>query len=252
MRRSLPVLRASQEYVETYKGWPDSPNYCFCYPQHRHNSSENRTTVNMLPLQVAIFGLIHACTAVPTALGTSHLKRDSCPKDLPAQPDFEFPHLIVPISKLHPEVANPNTYFPRITPSDLGTVFNFVILHGGDQACELGFYFPRQDQLQTSSYTFAGPGNFTVRINQPGSGAEDGVTTWSNQPAPGPYDGFPKTMKMEPGNYYSLFEGACLAGLWSITISSPDSSFSWFQDYNPCPIGPYVTYEGPLSNPGAE
>jgi hypothetical protein len=210
-------------------------------------------------------GLVSLVAAIPAPAGLTN-RQPGCPKDLPALPGFEFPHLIVPISKAHPDAANPNTYFPVISPDDLATVFNFDILNG-DQTCELGFYFPYQDQLETSSFTFngpyAGPATFVVQINQLGIGATDGFTTWNNQPGPAFYEGFPKTLTMAPGNYYSLWTGACPAGLWSITISSPDSNFCWFQDYNPCrklwpfpqavkvidnveAIGPYVTYNGPI------
>ena len=163
-------------------------------------------------------------------------RQSTCPKDLPPMPGFEFPHLIVPISKAHPDVINANTYFPSITPNDLATVFNFDILHE-DQVCELGFYFPRQDQLETSSFTFngpyAGPATFTFQVNQLGTGAQNGATTWNNQPVVAIYEGFPKTVFLEPGSYYPLWTGACPSGLFSMTVASPDTSFCWFQDYNP-------------------
>lgn len=192
---------------------------------------------------ILLLGIIPTIRAIPTAREAALIKRDACPKDLPALPGFEFPHLIVPISKAHPDLANPNTFFPAITPNDLGTVFNFDILHD-DQICELGFYSPKQDQLTTSSFTYSGLGTFEVVINKPGEGAQSGFTTWNQQPAPGPYAGFPKAIHMSPGNYYSLFVGKCAVGLWSVTISSIDSTFGWFQDYGPCPIGPFVTYNG--------
>ena len=190
-----------------------------------------------------LLSIITAMTAMPTP-ETVLSKRDACPRDLPAPPGFEFPHLIVPVSKDHPEEVFPNTFFPVITPNDLGTVFNFDILHD-DRICELGFYFPKQEQLTTSSFTYSGLGTFEVVINEPGDGAQSGFTTWNRQPAPGPYAGFPKIIHMSPGNYYSLFIGKCAAGVWSVTISSIDSTFGWFQDYGTCPIGPFVTYNRP-------
>lgn len=97
-------------------------------------------------------------------------------------------------------------------------------------------------KLETSSYTVSGSGTFTVRINKPGSGAQDGVTTWINQPAEVSHPHFPQNMTMAGGGFYSLSTGSCPVGLRIIPISSPDSSFSWFQDYKPCPIGSYVIH----------
>ena len=172
-------------------------------------------------------------------------KRLTCPKDLPAAGSFEFPHLIIPISKSNPASTYPNTYFPNITPGDVSTVFNFDI-HGSGQNCELGFYFPRQDQLTSSSFTFSGPGTFTFSISVPGPGAQEGTTSWSNQPSASNSNGFPKTIILQPGNYHSLIMGACVPGLASLTISSVDTCFTWFQDFNPCAIGPFITYSGPI------
>lgn len=163
----------------------------------------------------AITCLAGAALAMPAH--PALLQRQSgCPKDLPPAPGFEFPHLILPVSKAHPDVPGTNSYFPNITPNDLATVFNFDVLHG-DRHCELGFYFPRQDQLETSSFTFngpyAGPATFTFQINGAGTGAQDGITTWNNQPAPAIHESFPKTLDLNPGNYYSLWTGACPSGL---------------------------------------
>jgi hypothetical protein len=188
-------------------------------------------------------GLASAIPASRSVDAPTSGKRDACPRDLPALPDFEFPHLIVPISAAHPDTANANSYFPTVSPGDLSTIFNFDIARS-DQTCELGFYFPRQDQLETSSYTFYPPievpATVTVTINQPGTGAADGVTTYNNRPPPSET----KIINMSLGNYYSLWSGVCPAGVWSITISSGNTGFCWFQDYNPCPIGPYVVYSG--------
>lgn len=170
--------------------------------------------------------------------------RAICPKDLPGAGEFEFPHLVIPISKSNPDTTYPNTYFPNITPNDVATIFNFDV-QGNGQICELGFYFPRQDQLDTSSFTLSGPGTFTFSISVLGTGAQDGVTTWNNQP-PAVQNGFPKTLTMQPGNYYILSLGPCSAGLVALTMSSVDTCFTWFQDYNPCAIGPFITYNGPV------
>ena len=185
---------------------------------------------------------IVTAVAVPRGTGLEVLeKRLACPRDLPAAGSFEYPHLVLPISKSNAASTYPNTYFPNITPNDIATVFNFDIL-GNGQNCELGFYFPRPDQLTTSSFTFSGPGTFVFSVSMPGTGGAEGATAWNHQPPAANNNGFPKTLNMQPGNYYRLSVGACAPGLASLTISSPDTCFTWFQDFNPCAIGPFITY----------
>lgn len=207
-------------------------------------NSLSQPSMHSLVILIHLLAVVFAIPAPPTSLSKAMEKRLTCAKDLPGAGGFEFPHLIMPISKSNPESTYPNTYFPNITPNDVATVFDFDML-GSDQSCELGFYFPRQDQLTTSLFTLSGPGTFTFSISLPGTGAQDGATTWNNQPPAANTDGFPKTINMQPGNYYSLSLGPCVPGLASLTMNSSDSCFTWFQDFNPCPIGPFIVYSGP-------
>ena len=202
----------------------------------------------MLSLLSLIY-LIEGIAALPAGLIVSPISNNkragTCPHDLPSPPDgsYDFPHLIVPISKANPDTCYPNSYNGIITPNDMACIFNYDI-GGAGQNCELGFFFPTQDQLTTSSFTFDGPGTFTFAIGESGSPAVEGVTKWNNQPPSAGFPGFPKTITMQPGNYYNLGAGPCRSGSYGLTISSPDTTFNWFQDYNPCAIGPYGLYTG--------
>lgn len=67
-----------------------------------------------------------------------------------------------------------------------GTIFNlYVPESAAGKTCTLKFFFPSQNQLRTSSYTYKGPGHFTFTGYAFGSGA-DADTTWNNQPPAGP------------------------------------------------------------------
>lgn len=66
----------------------------------------------------------------------------------------------------------------------------------------------------------------------------------SNQPAPGPFPAFPP-IHMEPGYAYTIDVGPCFVGAGTCVAgltSTNDTSLSFFQDYDNCPIGIYTTY----------
>lgn len=112
-----------------------------------------------------------------------------CPADgyLPDDPSsWLFPVGIYPISKSNPDTNYGTVYSPKITPDDFCTIFNlYVPESAAGKTCTLKFFFPSQDQLVTSSYTYEGAGHFTFTGYAFGTGATD-ETTWNNQPAPGP------------------------------------------------------------------
>lgn len=127
--------------------------------------------------------------------------------------------------------------------NDAAIIFRFD-LRGSPRSCELGFFFPQQDQLTTSSFTFSGPGTFAFAVgSEEDTGAQEGVTTWHDRPPSVESKAWPKTVSMQPGRYYSFNVGKCTPGLASVTMTSMDTCFSWFQDFNPCAIGPYVTFD---------
>lgn len=169
--------------------------------------------------------------------------KDSCPGTLPALPDFEFPHLIIPISSSNPATAYPNTLTPFITAGDISAVFNFDIPESRNgQSCSIQFFFPALNQLNTSFFQLRGFGTYSFSMSPLGVGAVEGNTTFDNRPLPAYVHGFPKAVSMQPENAYAIGSTLCVPGSISITMSSSDSNLAWFQDFNPCPIGLFITY----------
>ena len=76
------------------------------------------------------------------------------------------------------------------------------------------------------------------------TGAVEDVTTWNDQPPVMKNKAWPTTITVQLGNYYSLCIGKGTPGPGSVTMSSVDSCFTWFQDLNPCAIGPFLTFDG--------
>lgn len=184
-----------------------------------------------------------AAWALPSQPPPSLAKRQAtdCPLYLPTN-NFEYPHLIVPISASSPNAAIGNSYTPSISPNDFASIFNFDIPPSrAGQTCTLYFSLPRQSQLSTSSFSFSGSGTFDFVEYQPNTGAVSG-TTWSTQP---PLNGAPVTTlsHVTPGNSYKVWSGSCGAGeLLSWRMSSVDSCLWYFEDYNDCAIGAYIVY----------
>lgn len=166
-----------------------------------------------------------------------------CPGSLPDFPDFEFPHLIIPVSSSDPDTPYPNTLTPCVTAGDISVIFNFDIpgFRRG-QMCNIKFFFPAQNQLTTSSFVLRGFGTYTFSLSALGAGAVDGSTTWNSQPLQDNPHGFPRAISMQPGHAYDIGNTICVPGRISITMSSTDSSLMWFQDWNPCPIGLFIVY----------
>ncbi|KIV76985.1 hypothetical protein PV11_08828 [Exophiala sideris] len=167
----------------------------------------------------------------------------TCPGNLPELPDFEFPHMIIPISASNPTTAYPNTLVPNITAGDVSNIIDFdVPAERSGQTCTLQFLFPASDQLTTSYFKLVGFGTFSFSLSAMGTGAVEGNTTFDKQPMGGNPHGYPCSKSMQPGNAYTIGTNLCVPGRISVTMSSTDSSLEWFQDYNPCPIGLYITY----------
>lgn len=143
--------------------------------------------------------------------------RVNCPALLTTG-EFEFPHYITQISTSQPDRAYGPQYTGVFTPNDVSSIFSFdVPASRADANCTLEFIFPRQEDLATSNYNISGAGTFFLEGYAPGScpGPE---TTFSNQPAPGPFGAFPAVC-MEPGYVYvldvgpfSIAAGTCISG----------------------------------------
>ncbi|KAL9013793.1 MAG: hypothetical protein Q9173_001537 [Seirophora scorigena] len=163
----------------------------------------------------------------------------SCPADLSGA--FEYPHLIVAVDKEHPDVAAGTSYNGRFSPS-ISSIFNFDLPTSlAGRTCSLIFLFPTRETLQTSNFTLSGSGGIEVtRLISPAT--EE--TTFNNQsPVNTTVNSIPD---VRSGNSYTIGSGICSAGSRSSYKVSATGSLDleYFQDYNPSPIGLYITVEG--------
>lgn len=158
-----------------------------------------------------------------------------CPTNL--EGDYEFPHLIIPVDKSNGDEATGTSYFGEVS-STKSSLFNFDIPSGDKgKQCSLVFLFPKQEDLETSSFTFSGSGELDFSSLE--SPAEES-TTYNNKPAQKEDLG---SQTVSPGNSYSIATFDCPAGEtvgYEISASG-DTSLRFFQDYNPSPIGLYIT-----------
>lgn len=161
-------------------------------------------------------------------------EKSECPAEL--EGEWQFPHLIIPISKESPEEAAGTSYDGKVN-SMTSSIFNFDVpeSYKGMQ-CKVMFDFPMQSQLVTSSYTLSGSG--MVEFSEMSMAATES-TTWDNAPSVMKKLGM-KTLA--PGNAYTVWEGECPAGEACAFMMSTMSTTElwWFQDYNQCPIGLYM------------
>ncbi|KAE8454459.1 hypothetical protein EG329_000082 [Mollisiaceae sp. DMI_Dod_QoI] len=158
----------------------------------------------------------------------------SCPTDLSGQ--YQYPHLIVPVSKSQPDKVYGTSYNGTIT-SDISSIYNFDIPSSYTGSCSLVFLFPTQDQLETSSYSFAGNGEFDFAQL---STIASQTTDYSNMGSVKTDFG---TKTATPGSSVVVSTFSCPAGQTvTYEISSVSgSTLNYFQDYNPSPIGLYIT-----------
>ncbi|EXJ62493.1 hypothetical protein A1O7_02931 [Cladophialophora yegresii CBS 114405] len=186
---------------------------------------------------------------IPPKLGADDTgditKPGPCPAYLPPFPDFEFAHLAIPVSQNKPDTAYPNTLTPYVTPLDVSMIFNFDIPRSRKgQLCVLEFFFPSQSQLSTSNFEFTGAfGEYTFSLSVWGGGAKEGNTTYHNQPLQSNPHSFPRIIHINPGHAWALGSTICAPGRFAVTMSSSNSSLRWFQDWNQCPIGLFITYD---------
>ncbi|KAL8670708.1 MAG: hypothetical protein Q9168_004778 [Polycauliona sp. 1 TL-2023] len=201
------------------------------------SGSETKTTMTTSTVQVTS---THGNTLLTVATPPSPPAPSSTGKDCPTnlQGDFDFPHLIVPIDKNQPDAALGTSFNGLITPT-ISSIFNFdVPASYAGKTCSLVFLFPTRDQLQTSNYTLSGSGGLNVeRLNEPATSA----TSFNNQPSVN--DTLGAVPDVQPGNSYVLGSGPCNAGTTrAYKVSATGTlDLDYFQDYNPEPIGVYVT-----------
>lgn len=146
--------------------------------------------------------------------------------------------MIVLVDKNQPDTAL-NTGFNGIVSPTVSSIFNFDIPPSyGGRTCSLVFLFPTRESLQTSNYTLSGSGGLDITRLVSASTAE---TTYNNQPAVNVT--FPSIPNLQAGNSYTIGSGGCFAGARvAYKVSATGSlDLNYFQDFNPAPIGLYVT-----------
>lgn len=180
-------------------------------------------------------------TSVPaTSVPATSVPASACPTSLSGA--YQTPHLIVPISSSSPDTAYGTQYGVTINATT-STIFNFDIPSSySGQQCSLIFVLPEQSQLATSSYTYEAADGGAISFGQL-SGAASASTSYSNAPN---VANTLNTIAVAPGNSYVVASAACAAGTTEsfALISNGALDLSYFQDYNPCAIGLYITASG--------
>ena len=161
--------------------------------------------------------------------GTPPSSGKTCPTNLNGE--YTAPHLIIPVDSSSPDTA-PGTSYNGTISSSLTTLYKFDVPQSyADKTCSLVFLFPKQEDLETSAFTFNGDGKIdfaslespvseeTSYSNMPGVKEDYGVTTVS------------------PDNHYVISTFQCPAGeAVSYEMKNAGSTYlDFFEDYNPSP-----------------
>jgi hypothetical protein len=176
---------------------------------------------------------------------------NQCPANT-AQPDGKLPSgsistsVLVPISSKNPNKAYPATEWATVTPNDMCTIFNLELDSNAVQGkiCNLVFDFPNFLQAP-GLFTFGGSDRFTFTGYDINAGAVPGVTTYNNQPRPGPSPPNPPPT-IKPGNSYIVNAAPCGVppNIGKVTVSgslcSKDTTLRFKQSDYICPLGFYV------------
>jgi hypothetical protein len=178
-------------------------------------------------------------TVVPSSSSTS--ASSSCATTLSGSNtsgNYQWPHLIVPISSSSPDTAAGTSYFGTISPNT-STIFNFDIPSSyAGHTCSLIFLLPLQSQLETSSYTYSPTGAIDFeQLSSPASTS----TTWNNASSVSSNLG---EFSIAEGSSTLITTFACPAGETVAYEAKAvgDTNLYYFQDWNPSPIGLYITY----------
>ncbi|KAJ4994206.1 hypothetical protein SVAN01_00035 [Stagonosporopsis vannaccii] len=159
---------------------------------------------------------------------------DKCPTDLNGE--YQYPHLIIPVDSEQPSKAFGTSYNGK-TNSHTCSIFNFDIpVSYSGKTCSTVFLFPKQKDLETSSFTVSGSGKVSfTKLKSPASQQ----TSHDNQPGKA---SDLASMSIAPGNSYAISSEDCAAGqtISYEICSEGDFDLDYFQDYNPSPIGLYV------------
>ncbi|TEY71647.1 hypothetical protein BOTCAL_0089g00260 [Botryotinia calthae] len=160
----------------------------------------------------------------------------SCPTNLDGT--YSSPNLIVPVSSTSPDKSY-GTSYDGVVNSTVSSLFNFDIPSSyASKTCSLVFLFPTQDMLETSSYTFSGSG--AVDFKQ----LSTTVTTSSTYNSIGSTATDFGSKTITPGSWTVVKTFACPAGQaisYEMTAGGSNTDLWWFEDYNPSPIGLFIT-----------
>ena len=161
----------------------------------------------------------------------------NCPANLGGK--YQYPHLIVPVSSSQPDKAEGTSYNGTISP-DMSSIFNFDLPQSyAGKTCSLVFLFPEQKDLKTSFYAFNNKGGISVsELSAPATEQ----TTYNSKPKAA-VAGIGSISSVKPGSSYVVASHECNAGARQAFefSSTGDLDLSYFQDYNPSPIGAYIT-----------
>lgn len=137
-----------------------------------------------------------------------------------------------------PSKAPGTSYYGTVTAT-VSSVFNFDIpASAAGKTCQVTFLFPEASTLETSSFTMSGSGTLDFTQLAPGISQS---TSYGNLPAITSNLG---QYTVAPGNAYPIASMPCPAGSLVIEMANApggDTDLNFFQDYNPCPIGLFVT-----------
>lgn len=143
----------------------------------------------------------------------------SCPTDLKGS--YIAPYAITVVDKHDAGYNYGSSFFPDIDQSN-NTIFSFGVPPSLDgKTCSLVFLWPKREHLQTSDFTTSGEGDLVFYYKNKVVGT---VTD------------------AEPGENSVVRTVPCKAGSYDVTVAATqDLALRFFQDYNPEPIGLYVT-----------
>lgn len=172
----------------------------------------------------------------PPPAATTSPANNGCGTTLTSN-NFEFPHLIIPVDSSSPDKAAGTQFNGKVT-SSVSSIFNFDIPQSDSgKTCSLVFLFPKQADLQTSSFTFSGDGQIDfAALSSPATSS----TTFKNAPSVSKDLG---TITVAPGNTYVVSTFSCPAGQ---TVAfemknAGSTSLDFFEDFNPAPLGLFIT-----------
>ena len=152
--------------------------------------------------------------------------------------NYQYPHFIIPISSTSPETAYGTQYFATIS-SNTSTIFNFDIPSSySGSTCNLIFLLPLHSELETSSYTSSGSGE--IEFEQLSSAATS-ATTYDNAPS---VEAVLGDFTITEGSSTLISSFSCPAGetlTYELKVLQ-DTYLYYFQDWNPSPIGLFITY----------